>query len=212
MAACSAILNSGIGSAPAARYVLYAAVVGPDGKAVAHSSPASEGQPGRGTSRTSRSWSTRRRRLHQLRAVYSDRRFELKEPILAGDKPFGEIRIGVSTLLLRSEIYTVLKSAAWTALIALLVSTFVATLLAQWMLRPIHVIQSGLSRLGRGELDVALDLPGDEFRDLGTSFEAISAQLSAVRAKELPEVGDGLRVRHGQPRRRDGALLAAKAS
>ena len=49
------------------------------------------------------------------------------------------------------------------------------------MLRPIHVIQSGLTRLGRGELDVTLDLPGEEFRDLGTSFEAVSAQLSAVR-------------------------------
>ena len=36
-------------------------------------------------------------------------------------------------------------------------------LLAQWMLRPIHVIQSGLTRLGRGELDVGLDLPGQEF-------------------------------------------------
>jgi len=52
--------------------------------------------------------------------------------------------------------------------------------LSQWMLRPIHVIQSGLSRLGRGELDVTLDLKEDEFRDLGSSFDAISAQLSAL--------------------------------
>ena len=56
-------------------------------------------------------------------------------------------------------------------------------LLAQWMLRPIHVIQSGLTRLGRGELDVRLDLPGEEFRDLGSSFDAVSAQLSAVRVQ-----------------------------
>ena len=62
----------------------------------------------------------------------------------------------------------------------------VATLLAQWMLRPIHVIQSGLTRLGRGELDVRLDLPGQEFADLGSSFEAVSAQLSAVRNNALP--------------------------
>jgi signal transduction histidine kinase len=47
------------------------------------------------------------------------------------------------------------------------------------------VIQSGLTRLGRGELDVSLDLPGEEFRDLGSSFEAVSAQLSAVREKPL---------------------------
>jgi len=42
------------------------------------------------------------------------------------------------------------------------------------------VIQSGLSRLGRGELDVTLDLKEQEFRDLGNSFEAVSAQLSAL--------------------------------
>jgi len=124
--------------------------------------------------------------LEQLKAVYSDRRFEIRVPILAGEQPFAEIRVGVLTSAVRNEIRTVLTRAASTALIALLVSTFVATLLSQWMLRPIHVIQSGLNRLGRGELDVALDLPGDEFRDLGSSFDAISAQLSAVRTKELP--------------------------
>jgi signal transduction histidine kinase len=124
--------------------------------------------------------------INQLKAIYDERRFEIRVPIVAGDKPFGEIRVCVLTLLIRNELRNVLTRAASTALVALLLSTFVATLLAQWMLRPIHVIQSGLSRLGRGELDVALDLPGDEFRDLGTSFDAISAQLSAMRSKELP--------------------------
>jgi signal transduction histidine kinase len=58
--------------------------------------------------------------------------------------------------------------------------------MSQWMLRPIHVIQSGLTRLGRGELNVSLDLPeGDEFRDIGTSFKAVSDQLTASRAKAL---------------------------
>ena len=64
-------------------------------------------------------------------------------------------------------------------------------LLAQWMLRPIHVIQSGLTRLGRGELDVRLDLPeGAEFKDLGSSFDAVSAQLSESRAKALSSATD----------------------
>jgi len=54
------------------------------------------------------------------------------------------------------------------------------------------VIQSGLTRLGRGELDVSLDLPGEEFRDLGSSFEAVSAQLSAVREKPLPSASTDL--------------------
>jgi len=75
-------------------------------------------------------------------------------------------------------------------LIALAISTIVAMLLAQWMLRPIHVIQSGLSRLGRGELDVRLELEGEEFKDLGSSFEAVSAQLSESRAKALSSPTD----------------------
>jgi signal transduction histidine kinase len=76
--------------------------------------------------------------------------------------------------------------AGQTAVVALVLSTLVASLLAQWMLRPIHVIQSGLTRLGRGELDVTLDLPEQEFRDLGTSFDAVSAQLAAIRSKAVP--------------------------
>ena len=48
------------------------------------------------------------------------------------------------------------------------------------MLRPIHVIQSGLSRLGRGELDVRLDLP-EQDKDLGTTFKLIFPQARPGR-------------------------------
>ena len=88
-----------------------------------------------------------------------------------------------------SELREALRTSLRSVLLALLISTVVAMLLAQWMLRPIHVIQSGLTRLGRGELDVRLELPeGEEFKGLGTSFEAVSAQLSAV-AREGAAVG-----------------------
>jgi signal transduction histidine kinase len=76
-------------------------------------------------------------------------------------------------------------------LLALGISTVVAMLLAQWMLQPIHVIQSGLTRLGRGELDVRLELPeGEEFKNLGSSFDAVSAQLSESRAKAVSPPSD----------------------
>ena len=75
-------------------------------------------------------------------------------------RQFGSIRIGVSTLLVRERAAERARNAArQRSLVALIVSSLVAMLLAQWMLRPIHVIQSGLTRLGRGELDVTLDLP-----------------------------------------------------
>ena len=111
--------------------------------------------------------------------------------LFSGTSEFGAIRIGASTLLIRGEIIKTLQSFGYTAIFALGISTMVAMLLAQWMLRPIHVIQSGLTRLGRGELDVTLDLPGQEFADLGTSFETVSAQLAAVRTKALSAVSSG---------------------
>ena len=131
--------------------------------------------------------------IERLRAIYSaDRTFELRRPMLAGDEEFGSVRIGVSMPLIREELGTAFATAVGTVVGALIISSIVALLLSQWLLRPIHVIQSGLTRLGRGELDVSLDLPGEEFRDLGSSFEAVSAQLSAVRQKPLPSAATDL--------------------
>src|SRR6185437_3369131 len=55
-----------------------------------------------------------------------------------------------------------------------------AMLLAQLVVRPIHVIRSGLARLGRGEIDVKVDLPAEaELAGLGDSFKAVSERLAA---------------------------------
>ena len=178
------LLEAAVTVQPETNTMLYAVIVDNEGVAVAHSTPALEGRtidPLEDLMRLKDGSA-----IDQVSAVLKERRFELKEQILAGDKPFGAIRIGIATVLVRNEIMKALTSFTYTALAALVISTFVAMLLAQWMLRPIHVIQSGLTRLGRGELDVRLDLPGDEFADLGSSFEAVSAQLAAVRTKASP--------------------------
>lgn len=178
------ILEAAVTNQPETNTMLYAAIVDTKGIAVAHSTPSMEGSP---ISELEDLAGIRQASsFQQVNAVYHERQFELREQILAGETDFGAIRIGVSTLLVRAEIMKALRGFGYTAAIALAISTMVAMLLAQWMLRPIHVIQSGLTRLGRGELDVTLDLPGQEFADLGSSFEAVSAQLSAVRTKALP--------------------------
>jgi signal transduction histidine kinase len=164
--------------------VTYAAIVNRDGIAIAHNFKSMEGQ--RVPDQEELSGIVDANAAALLRAVYSDRTFEVRQPLLFGDQAFGTIKIGISTLLVKAELQKALKHSLQSAFFALLISTLVATLLAQWMLRPIHVIQSGLTRLGRGELDVRLDLPeGEEFKDLGSSFDAVSAQLSASRAKAL---------------------------
>ncbi len=177
------ILEAAVTNQPETNTLLYAAIVDAKGTPVATSTPMLEASPPELEDfATIRNASP----LEQVKAVLQERRFELREQILAGETDFGAIRIGVSTLLVRNEILKAVRGFGYTAVIALAISTMVAMLLAQWMLRPIHVIQSGLTRLGRGELDVTLDLPGQEFADLGSSFEAVSAQLSAVRTKALP--------------------------
>ena len=186
------ILESSIGYS---RNVTYAAIVNPQGVAVAHSFPSQEGtlMP----EQEDFAPIVAAGALEQLRAVYSDRTFELRETILGGTEQFATIRIGVSPLLVRNELQDALRTAAGTVLAVLGISMLVAMLLAQWMLRPIHVIQSGLSRLGRGELDVRLDLPGGEFKDLGSSFEAVSAQLAALGKASSVEPADPHTVRPG---------------
>ncbi len=169
------ILDASIGNAGS---MTYAAIVRADGVAIAHAIPSREGdvvpeQP-------EFSGIVKAGALTQLQGIYADQTFEVRKPLLAGDQLFGSIRIGVSTLLIRTELRGALQRAVTIVLAALLISSLVAMLLAQWLLRPIHVIQSSLNRLGRGELDVRLDLPEQEFKDLGSSFDKVSAQLAAV--------------------------------
>ena len=120
--------------------------------------------------------------LAQLRAVYStEQSLEWSQPIALGDQPFGEIRIGVSTLLVQQDLNESLTPAALAAGVALLIAVITAMLLAQIVLRPMHVIRSSLSRLGRGDLGARLDLRDDaEFRELGDVFDQVSAQLRAA--------------------------------
>jgi signal transduction histidine kinase len=92
----------------------------------------------------------------------------------------------MSPLLVRDELDKELGPAALTASIALVVAVIVAILLSNVVLRPIHVIRSGLSRLGRGDLGATLDLKGDEFKDLGDIFASVSNQLKATLPAGAP--------------------------
>jgi signal transduction histidine kinase len=134
-----------------------------------------------------------RRALTQLAVIYSGsgRNLELTQPLLLGNTEVGSIRIGVSTLLIRQELNDSLRPAVSALVIALGVALLVATLLAQLLLKPIHVIRSGLTRLERGELGVRLDLDqDDEFGELGHFFNTVSARLSADRSQMAGQVAN----------------------
>jgi len=182
-------LRSILTSSLLAQDVTYAAIVDPAGNAFVHGDVAFEGQPLQ--EGADLAGVIAMSAPSQIRAIYAGqgRNLEYRQPLLINDKEFGSIRIGVSTLLIRHDLNDSLRGAAATALIALAIAVLVAVLLAQLLLRPIHVIRGGLTRLGRGELGVQLDLhQADEFGELGTFFNTVSEQLSTDRSQMAGQV------------------------
>ena len=128
-------------------------------------------------------------RLAQTRAILAEgRMLETQQALLLdhpeGPSKFATIHIVFSTGLIWEQVEPILRTAAITTIVALIAAVVVAMLLAQIVLRPIHVIRSGLARLGRGELDVEVDLPREaELAELGDSFKAVTARLAAERSE-----------------------------
>ena len=136
--------------------------------------------------------------FEQLRRIFGEdgRTYEVVGPLRLGDQNFGTINIGVSTLLIRKDLEERFQPVLVTALWALLAAIAGALGLAQWLLRPIHVLRSGLRQLERGE-PAAIELPQDEFGDLGREIKAVSDKLLAERAApEGPQAGLDSIVEH----------------
>ena len=145
--------------------------------------------------------------VSQLRAIYTDggRTLEIRQPLLMGTAEFGSIHIGVSTLAHPARPHTVAdpgRSSPRSP--SSLAPASSPCCLAQLSLRPIHVIRSGLTRLGQGEFGVVVDLPQrDEFGELGDFFNTVSARLSADRPPPSPALlGSGLDAGQEPARRR----------
>lgn len=176
---------SAVESAIYSRDVVYAVIVDAAGTVLASSDPAQVGTTV--PARVPLNNVLAAGGLSQLRAVYATQQtLEWSQPIALGDEPFGEIRIGLSTLLVRNDLNESLAPAALAAGVSLLVAVLVAMLLAQLVLRPMHVIRSSLTRLGRGDLGVTLDLRDDEeLRELGDVFDRVSEQLRAASREDF---------------------------
>ncbi len=176
----SKYVQSALQSALYSEDTIDALIVDPTGVVIASSDPGQIGQT-----------VPRRPQLNELialspvaklRAIYStENNLEWTQPMALGETPFGEIRIGLTMALVRRDLNDSLGPSALAAGSALLIAVLTSMLLAQLVLRPMHVIRSSLSRLGRGDLGATLDLRDDaEFRDLGDVFDQVSAQLRAA--------------------------------
>jgi signal transduction histidine kinase len=158
--------------------VTYAAIVDNNGIAIAHSLRSLEGQhlePQASLAAVLDANTTA-----QIRAIYADRTLEIVQPLQLGDSPFGAIRIGLSPVLIRDDLSRAVRPMLWTTILITCAAILIGFLLARRILRPIHVISTGLMRLQRGETDITIDLPAEkELKGVGESFKAIGEQLAA---------------------------------
>ncbi len=187
-----AILESSIYSPQ----VTDAAIVAPTGRIVAHLDRDRIGMRQAPAARLQEL--VLRSGFEQLWRIFGEdgRTYEVVEPLRLGDQNFGTINIGVSTLLIRKDLEERLQPVLVTALWVLGIAIAGALALAQWLLRPIHVLRSGLRQLERGE-PAAIELPQDEFGDLGREIKAVSDKLLAERAApEGPQAGLDSIVEH----------------
>jgi signal transduction histidine kinase len=180
-------LDSILKSSIYSKGVSYAAIVDVNNRIIGHLDDAMVGQPW--TPKGDLDELLAQGPLAQTRAILAEgRMLETQQALLLdhpeGPSKFATIHIVFSTGLIWEQVEPILRTAAITTIVALIAAVIVAMLLAQIVLRPIHVIRSGLARLGRGELDVQVELPREaELAELGDSFKAVTARLAAERSE-----------------------------
>src|SRR5579863_330428 len=108
--------------------------------------------------------------------------FEFSLPFQVGTQPFGGIRIGLSSTLIRGQVLPGLLSAVYWGLGSVLVSTVLALLVSTIALAPITRISAQLDRISAGQFDAEPVVEqGDEFGVVSTKIVGIGKQLRDVR-------------------------------
>jgi len=121
--------------------------------------------------------------FQELRTLFGPpQTYEYSYPINLGSHPFGDIRIGLSSVFIRNEISPNLESAAWYALGSVLISTFLAFAVSRFALAPIDRISAQLDRISAGQFDLQPVVErGDELSVVSTKIVGIGKQLRDVR-------------------------------
>lgn len=108
--------------------------------------------------------------------------YEESQPFVLNSKPFGEVRIGLSSAFLRNEIQPGLISAAYWALGAVLLSTMLALVASNFSLAPLERISRQLDRISAGQFDLEPAVErGDELGVVSTKIVGIGKQLRDVQ-------------------------------
>jgi len=123
--------------------------------------------------------------LHQIETVYGKPKvYDIKLPIQREGQPFGEIRVGISTVFLRNEVQPELSRAVVFSILAILLSLALAAGVSNIALRPLEAIGRRLDLMTAGVPDTAPepDPKGtDEYGMVNTKIDRLGRQIRDVK-------------------------------
>jgi PAS domain S-box-containing protein len=121
--------------------------------------------------------------FQKLRELYGPpQTYEYSLPFDLGENPFGYIRVGLSSALMRDELNPDLSKAGYWAIGAVFISTLLAFGVSRLAFAPIDRISTQLDLISAGEFDAApLANRTDELGVVSTKISGIGKQLRDVR-------------------------------
>ncbi|MFL6300187.1 MAG: two-component system sensor histidine kinase NtrB [Terriglobales bacterium] len=190
----NSLLQSIVGYSPT---IYDVSLVGLDGRALLHTDPQDIGKiiPQRENFADVRNGSLRQ----QLGIVYGPASvYEIRVPVERDNKPFAQIRVGISTVFLKSELRPQLDHALTASGIAILVSLLLAAGLSNWALRPLTTIGKKLDLMTIGDahehepesaatdevgvVTTKIDRLGRQMRDVKDVFSALKENVDQIMA------------------------------
>ncbi len=109
--------------------------------------------------------------------------YEVTLPVQRQGAPFGEIRVGLSTLFLKQELVPQLNRALLLSGIAVLFSLIIAAFLSNLALRPLETHRPPPGRHDRGDSETPEPETArtDEFGAVSTRIDRLGRQMNDVR-------------------------------
>lgn len=175
----ASLMESAVGYSPTLYYVT---ITDTDGVILVHNDPGKVGYPLLPAPRYSQL--VRAGLLRHLRVIYGPPRvYEVILPLAIGDRPLGDVRVGVSTVLLRDQITRELRAALLLSLGAILFATLSAGVVSYRLLRPLRTISQSVDRLARGEFSKPVTLKRrDEWGILSSKLNLLGEQMRGEKA------------------------------
>jgi len=173
------------------RTVVYAAVVDPADRILVHSNPKLDGQilPPRESLERLKTRST----LANVAAFFGQPEvYEAQVPMRLGERPFGTVRVGVSTSLLKQELTQAALYSLAVALIALGAAVAVGLVVGHLLLQALRKIALGMDRLARGDYGATVDLTRDD--ELGELAARVNRLGERVHAEQSHWQSDRARM------------------